>query len=128
MIVCIGMWLFFAGLSTTGGLTTQTMKELGFNKIGFYALLTMYINLAIMSWFATPVVNYWGPKKTILFSCFCYILFVAAGLFPAFSYQFPDSEMFIFNEVWIYFIMIFCTGIMGIGSAVFWVALGYYTT
>ena len=102
------------------------MKDLGFDKLGFYSLSVLYVMSTIGSFLNAPLVTRLGPKYSMFWGALCYFFWIICSLFPATSTYDNGRGLFIFKSGFIYTIMIFSAGVNGLGASILWVGQGNY--
>ena len=50
-----------------------------------------------------------------------YIVYVLGLMVPTLNEAYPDSDIFLFDRGFIYFIVLFCSVIKGMGTSLFWI-------
>mmetsp|Transcript_19652 Transcript_19652/g.14105 ORF Transcript_19652/g.14105 Transcript_19652/m.14105 type:complete len:105 (+) Transcript_19652:134-448(+) len=104
------------------------MQDNHFGNLGFYSLGLLYCVFGITSFFSAVVVNKLGTKCSLLIGAFCYCLYVACFILPAFRSENLDSDLFLLNKTFIWIVVLLCAAINGFGAGILWVAQGKYVS
>ena len=128
VVLCgIGFHLVFIAFGTTQNLVTKVMLQMGYNDFGFYQLSVIYLMFMVGSFFNTPVVEWLGPKLSMFCGAFGYMMWVFSALFPALKTEvFPDSSFFLFQDWFIYCVMLSCACLNGLCASIYFVGQGKY--
>ncbi|KAI2804911.1 DUF895 domain membrane protein [Blomia tropicalis] len=115
LILGLSFMLLFTSFQTGGmiqGAVVQSLKKYdsNYHADGFISMCIVYAVLAIANWFAPAVVNYLGPRVSMILSGLTYIVFIANFLYPL---------------TWLLYVV---SVIVGLGAAVIWTAQGNYLT
>ena len=73
-----------------------------------------------MSPFAATIIMRFGSRFAVKVGSFTYFLYIGALLFPTFKEKYPESDLFIFSDIFITIIIILFAIINGMGSALMW--------
>ena len=103
------------------------MKQNGYENLGFYSIGMIYLMTSVCSFFNAPVVNRLGAKYSIFWGAISFLFWVLSSLIPALKAEvYPDSELFLFKDWFVYMIMLTSGGINGLGASILWVGQGKY--
>ena len=121
-IISVGFLLLFIAFNSAQNLSSKALELDGYDKLGFYTLGTLYFFFAFCSFFSTAIVNKIGVKASLFIGALCYSFWVLCFLPPAFYVDHKDSDLFLFKEGFIYFLLLFSAAINGFGAGILWVA------
>ena len=128
VVLCgVGFHLVFVAFGTVQNLATEVLVQMGYDDFGFYQLSVIYIMFMLGSFFNTPVVERLGPRLSMFWGALGYVMWVVSALFPALRAEvFADSEFFLFQDWFIYGVMLFCACLNGLGASIYFVGQGKY--
>jgi hypothetical protein len=124
MIISIGFFLLFLAFSSSANLSTSALETDGFDELGFYSLATLYFVFSFTSFFSYSIINKLGTKKSLLIGAFCYTFWIFCFLLPAFKAENLNDDRLLFNQTFIYCMMLIASGINGFGASILWISEG----
>ena len=85
VILSVAFMLLFTAFNTCQGFASKVLSDDGFNNLGFICLAVLYLTFAVCSLFSSAIVNKVGKLNlTMGVGAFCYSLWIACFLLPAF--------------------------------------------
>ena len=128
-VMSLGFCLLFIAFNTCQNLSSQVLKEDGFNNLGFTSLAVLYLVFSVASFFSTAIVNKIGYVQVALSSgSFCYTFWILCFLLPSYYSEADDKDNlpFILNRNIIEVMLIATAAINGAGAGILWVAEGKF--
>ena len=82
LILSIGFFLLFIAFGSAASFAPQSMKNDGYDRLGFQSLAFLNLSLSVSSFFSSSIVNLIGVKKSLVFGSFCYVLWIFSFILP----------------------------------------------
>ena len=124
LIISIGFLLLFIAFNSAANLSASAMKTDNLGELGFYSMAVLYLVFAFASFFSSAIVGKLGTKWSLIVGGLCYFFWVFCFILPAFYSENMGSDLKIFSESFIYFLILLASGINGFGAGILWTAEG----
>ena len=100
-ILSFGFLILFIAFNSVSNISGQSLRNNGFDGLGFYSLATLLLVFSFSSFFSSFFVNKLGYKASLFLGGVCYSFWILCFLPAAFYPDHKDSPSFIFNRTFI---------------------------
>ncbi|CDW80012.1 major facilitator superfamily protein [Stylonychia lemnae] len=118
-------FLQFIAANSTMNVVSTTLKDCGFDNLGFYSLAVIYMVFGLSSLIAPPIIKRLKPNLSMVLGSLCYDIWLISLSLPAILLKSKDlKEVLTYNQVIL--IVIIASAIMGFGATLIWIGQGKY--
>ena len=119
--ISMGFLFVFISFYSCASISSKLLRDQGYNSLGNISLGIAYVVVAGGSPFASLLVMRASSRLAVQVGSFVYLVYVIGLMVPTLKEAYPDSDIFLFDTGFIYFIVLFCSVIKGMGTSLFWI-------
>ena len=79
--------MLFTAFMSCSNLSSTIMNDLGYGNLGLLNIAIIYFTFAWAAMVAVPINKALGTRFTFVFSCMCYLFWIAGFMLPAFKHE-----------------------------------------
>eukprot|EP01017_Pseudomicrothorax_dubius_P017656 TRINITY_DN19835_c0_g1_i1.p1 TRINITY_DN19835_c0_g1~~TRINITY_DN19835_c0_g1_i1.p1 ORF type:complete len:236 (-),score=21.00 TRINITY_DN19835_c0_g1_i1:37-744(-) len=123
--ISITFMILFTAYAGVQNYIASIYQQMGYSNLGTFSLFAVYFTFGIGSLLAKMVVNKLGFRKSMTVSASLYLMGIMASLIMSYS-DIEYLSFFYGNSVLVYLFNLATFTLVGLGSAVIWIANGGY--